>query len=217
MVKKGLFITFEGPDGSGKTTQALLLISRLKKAGYAVLHTREPGGEPVAEKIRALLLAPQNRITPVAELLMYWAARSQHVHWVIKPALKQGMVVVCERFSDATMAYQGFGRGLDRTWISKMNKIAAAGLEPGITFLLDVAPRRGLRQVMKAKGRKDRFERENLGFHNKVRKGYLCIARQYPRRIKIISGNNTISNIQGKIAELVLLKLKYDRKRDHRA
>jgi len=216
MTKKGLFITFEGPDGSGKTTQALLLISSLKKAGYPVLHTREPGGEPVAEKIRALLLAPHNRITPVAELLLYWAARSQHVQGVIGPALDRGAVVVCERFGDATMAYQGYGRGLDLSWIKKMNTLAAAGLVPDITILLDIAPRRGLKKVMEAKGCKDRFEQEHLAFHQKVRRGYLAIGRQEPRRIKIISGNKSIKTIQQKIEKLVRLKLAYDSKRDHR-
>lgn len=203
----GIFITLEGPDGSGKSTQALLLIKFLKKSGYKVLHTREPGGDRIAESIRRLLLSPHNKITPETELFLYWASRSQHVQKIINPALARGVVVVCERFNDATLAYQGYGRGVDLKLIKKMNQLAACGLIPDLTFLLDVPPERGLKKVLEAKGSKDRFELEKLSFHRRVRRGYLELAAQEPQRIKKISGSGTIEYIQQQIRCIIDKKL----------
>ncbi|MDD5260105.1 MAG: dTMP kinase [bacterium] len=203
----GIFITLEGPDGSGKSTQALLLIKFLKKSGYQVLHTREPGGDRVAESIRRLLLSPYNKITPETELFLYWASRSQHVQQVINPALARGVIVICERFNDATLAYQGYGRGVDLKLIKKMNQLASGGLIPDLTFLLDIAPERGLKKVLEAKGVKDRFELEKLSFHKRVRKGYLELANQEPQRIKKISGSGTIEHIQQQIRCIINKKL----------
>lgn len=207
MKHPGIFITLEGPDGSGKSTQALLLIRFLKKAGFKVLHTREPGGDRVAESIRLLLLSPKNQIVPEAELFLYWASRAQHVQQVIKPALSQGWIVVCERFNDATVAYQGYGRGVDLILIKKMNRLAAGGLTPDLTFLLDIPPAKGLKKVMEAKGVKDRFELEKLSFHRRVRQGYLALAEQEPRRIKKIKVNGTIDHIHQQIIFYIKKKL----------
>lgn len=207
MSQPGIFITFEGPDGSGKSTQALLLIKYLKKAGFKVLHTREPGGDRVAENIRRLLLSPKNQIVPEAELFLYWASRAQHVQQIINPALAEGWIVVCERFGDATLAYQGYGRGMDLDLIKKMNRLAAGGLIPDLTFLLDIPPARGLKKVMEAKGVKDRFEREKLSFHKRVRQGYLDLAAEEPGRIKKISSNDTIDHIYQQILFFVKKKL----------
>jgi dTMP kinase len=202
-----MFITLEGPDGSGKSTQALLLIRFLKKAGYQVLHTREPGGDRVAESIRRLLLSPRNKIVPETELFLYWASRAQHVQQIINPALARGVIVVCERFSDATVAYQGYGRGIDLKLIKSMNKLAADGLTPDLTFLLDIQPAKGLKKVLEAKGVKDRFELEKLSFHQRVRRGYLAIAAQEPRRVIKISGSGTIDQIHRHMVLAVKKKL----------
>lgn len=207
MSQPGIFITLEGPDGSGKSTQALLLIRFLKKAGFKVLHTREPGGDRIAESIRRLLLSPGNQIVPEAELFLYWASRAQHVRQVIKPVLAQGRIVVCERFSDATVAYQGYGRGVDLGLIKKMNRLAAGGLTPDLTFLLDIPPAKGLKKVLEAKGARDRFELENLSFHKRVRQGYLDLAAQEPRRIKKILVNDTIDHIHQQIIFFIKKKL----------
>ena len=207
MKQPGMFITLEGPDGSGKSTQALLLIKFLKKAGHEVLHTREPGGDRVAESIRRLLLSPRNKIVPETELFLYWASRAQHVRQVIDPALARGVIVVCERFNDATIAYQGYGRGVDLKLIRKMNRIASGGLTPDLTFLLDIEPEKGLKKVLEAKGVKDRFELEKISFHKRVRQGYLKLASQEPRRIKKISGTGTIDHIHQQIMLSINKKL----------
>ncbi len=203
----GMFITLEGPDGSGKSTQALLLIRFLKKTGFKVLHTREPGGDRIAESIRRLLLSPLNRIVPEAELFLYWASRAQHVQLIIKPALAKGRVVVCERFGDATLAYQGYGRGVDLGLIRRMNRLSAGGLTPDLTFLLDIPPAKGLKKVIEAKGSKDRFELEKLSFHKRVRQGYLALAAREPRRIIKILVNDTIDHIHQQIIFFVKKKL----------
>ena len=137
-MKRGSFIVLEGPDKSGKSTQALLLVKRLRAAGREVVHTREPGGTPLAEAIRRLLLTPGKRVEPMAELLLYAAARAQHVSELIRPALRRGAVVVCERFTMATVVYQGHARGLDLKTIAALNRAATGGLKPDVTVVLDV-------------------------------------------------------------------------------
>ena len=213
MKKSGLFITLEGPDGSGKTTQALLLVDYLRKNGYPAVHTREPGGDRIAEKIRSILLAPGNKITPAGELFLYWACRSQHVEHLIRPAMAAGRFVVCERFNDATLAYQGYGRGLDREMITRMNSLAARGLSPDLTFLLDIDPARGLRKVVQAKGAKDRFEREKLAFHRRVRRGYLALAGQEPERIKTIAAGKSIADTHLLMIKILEEKIKLWKRR----
>lgn len=191
-VKQGFFITLEGGEGSGKSTQARFLVQFLRRAGRRVVHTREPGGTTIAEAVRRILLRPGGRVAPMTELLLYEAARAQHVAEIIRPALDRGAVVVCERYTDATVAYQGFGRGLDRRQIARLNDTATGGLAPNLTFLLDVPVDRGLRaarsltKTISKGGRRlagDRLEREPLAFHERVRAGYRALARQHPRRI----------------------------------
>lgn len=205
---RGLFITFEGPDGSGKTTQALLLKKYLQLKGFEVVHTREPGGDTVAEEIRRLLLSPELKVAPVAELLLYCASRAQHVAMLIAPALRRGKIVLCERFMDATVAYQGYGRGLDKTLIQEMNAVSSQGVVPDLTFLLDISSSLGLERVEEAKGKKDRFEKESIKFHQRVRKGYLALAKAEPRRIKKILVSSSIEDIHSRIVEIIERELK---------
>ena len=203
--RNGKFITFEGPEGSGKTTQIALLAKFLSKKGLAIVTTREPGGEKVAEKIRRLLLSPASNLEPLAELFLYAASRLQHVEKIIRPALARGAIVLCDRFSDATMAYQGYGRGISKKWIKQINKIATAGLKPDLTIVLDLEPGLGLKRVRRLKKRADRIdrlEREALSFHTRVRQGYLALAQEEPRRIKVVKVT-TVKETQAKIRELV--------------
>ena len=187
--KKGFFITLEGIDGTGKTTQAKLLAGSLKKRGLAVLLTREPGGTLLAERIRTMLLElGEEKPVPLAELLLYAAARAQHVAKIIGPALAAGMVVICERFSDSTLAYQGYGLELDLEEITEINRIAAGGLAPDLTFLFHLETEevwRRIRQRDPARGG-DRIEARGRAFLEKVQQGYLKLAEAAPDRIKVL-------------------------------
>jgi dTMP kinase len=186
MQGRGRFITVEGGEGAGKSTQIARMIARLRAAGLEPLATREPGGTALAEEIRALILAPrEERVEPVTELLLIFAARAQHVRGVILPALQAGRWVVCDRFSDATLAYQGSGRGMDDATIRSVDAIARAGLAPDLTLLLDVPVERGLARAS-ARGAHDRFEQERVDFHERVRGAYLAIARAEPERVRVI-------------------------------
>lgn len=181
------FITFEGTEGSGKTTQLLRLLSYLKALGYQVVATREPGGCAIADTIRALLLNPENAAMAArTELLLYSAARAQHVAEVIRPALTRGSIVLCDRFSDATTVYQGAGRGLDLSQLESINRYAADGLVPDLTLLLDYPVEAGLPRArernrtanLESEGR---FELEDLAFHRRIRHGYLELAAEHAR------------------------------------
>jgi dTMP kinase len=215
--KKGLFITLEGPDGAGKSTQLRLLGAKLSIAGVNFIQTREPGGgEPdsVAEKIRHLLLAPgQHPLTPEAELLLFLAARAQHVAEVIRPALRRGQVVVCERFSDATFAYQVGGRGLPAALVTAANRFATGGLKPDLTLLLDLAPTQGLRRAYQAKVGHDRIESESAAFHRGVRQTYLRLARTEKRRMRVIPADRPLEWVTRRIWEEVSARLWPDRKK----
>ena len=182
-----LFITFEGIEGSGKTTQLLRLQNHLELLGYQTVATREPGGCPISDTIRTLLLNPENvKMTSHAELLLYSAARAQHVAEIIRPALAAGKVVLCDRFSDATTIYQGAGRGLDMAQLETINRFAAEGLVPDLTLLLDFPAEEGLQRA-RARNCSDkiesegRFELEALSFHQRIRQGYLDLAAQEER------------------------------------
>jgi len=187
-MRKGFLITLEGPEGGGKSTQAALLVKRLRRAGRAVVQTREPGGTRLAERVRGLLLDPKLSVSALAELFLYEAARAQHVADVIRPALEKGRVVVCDRFTDSTTVYQGWGRGLPRKAIAALNRIAAGGLAPHVTFLLDSPARDGLARARRKahRGRGDRMEREPLRFHERIRRGFLTLARREPSRFRIL-------------------------------
>ena len=186
----GLFITFEGPEGSGKTTQCQLLARWLRTNGHSVVITREPGGTPLAEAIRQLLLTQQafskkqekrESVTPSCEAALVLAARAQHVTHIILPALQQGRIVLCDRFFDSTLAYQGFGRGLNRQALTRFNEFVTDGLTPTMTFLLDLPVKEGL-QRRKASSHQNRMDQETLAFHERVRRGFTTLARQDPNR-----------------------------------
>jgi dTMP kinase len=206
-VKKGLFITFEGGDGSGKTTQSLLLYKYLKKRKCNAIFTREPGGTKIAESIRKVLLDPRNKISPMTELLLYEASRAQHASELISPALEAGKIVICDRFTDATIAYQGFARGLGVALTETLNAIATGGISPDLTIYLDVPAGAGLKRARSLKKfnkrSADRLENENLAFHEKVREGYLKLAKQYPKRIKMLAPSGSIEDTQEKIIDIV--------------
>lgn len=204
-----LFITFEGVEGSGKTTQIQHLKRYLARKGFSCKVTREPGGPPISEKIRKILLDPDHRdLVPFSELLLYEAARAQHIHEVIKPLLKQGVAVLCDRFNDATLAYQGYGRRLDQDLIAKLNRLASQDLKPDLTFLLDCPSDLGLKRALERNRtlkneREARFEKEKLQFHQRVRKGYLAIARKEPHRVKVIDTRAGEEKVFKKIREIV--------------
>jgi dTMP kinase len=182
----GIFISFEGPEGAGKSTQVRRLIASLEAAGHAVLSTREPGGTPLGDRVRQIvLLEPDLEIAPVAEFLLYSAARAQIVQDVIRPALDANKVVIVDRYSDSTLAYQGYGRGLNLDFLREVTWEATGGLRPHITVLLDLEPEVGLRRAAQT-GTLDRLERADLGFHRRVRAGFLELARLEPERFLVL-------------------------------
>jgi dTMP kinase len=207
--KKNLFITFEGGEGSGKTTHSLFLKEYLGERGYEVLLTREPGGTVLAEAIRSILLNPDSNIVPLSELFLYEAARAQHVEEFISAALKSGKTVICDRFTDATVAYQGYGRKLDLQLIDSLNLMASFGLTPVLTIYLDIPPSEGF--INKSKkvdrgiygGSGDRIERESLQFHERIREGYLSQAEKYPERIKVVKTQETVEKTKILIREII--------------
>ena len=202
-MKPGLFITFEGVEGCGKSTQVERLRQRLTTMGYKVIATREPGGTPIAEAIRAILLDPQHAaMCPTAELLLYEAARAQHVAEKILPALQAGAIVLCDRFSDSTTAYQGAGRGLSPEDVAPLHAIATAGLNPDKTILVDVPAEVGLARVMKTKTR-DRIELEAIEFHTKVRDGFLAIAKAEPNRVAIVDGTQPLELVSTAVDAII--------------
>ncbi len=203
---RGLFITLEGVEGSGKSTQIRHLADVLSQAGYRVLQTREPGGTPSAEAIRHILLAApsQEPITPRAEALLIFAARCQHVTHLITPALRRATVVLCDRFSDSTLAYQGFARGLDLEWLVAANRVATNGLTPDLTLVLDVPVSVGLARRRADRGQQNRLDRETARFHRKVRRGFLTLAAEAPARMKIVNANRPSQEVQDEITQIVL-------------
>ncbi len=191
-MKQGIFVTFEGIDGSGKSTQAQMLAARLTAEGVPTVITREPGGTVLAEKIRELLLFPEEDLAPETEVLLYAAARAQHVRQVIRPGLARGAVVICERFTDSTLAYQGFASENDPELIRKLNTFATGGLVPDLTFLLDITPEQGWSRVQERSKNNgtDRIEAKGLAFQEKVRKGYLRLAAAEAARFCLLNGSD---------------------------
>jgi dTMP kinase len=201
MDMKGLFITLEGIDFSGKTTQARKLASYLRENGYGVLLIREPGGNRISEKI---LLSEKNAgMSELAELLLYEASRAQLTQKMILPALREGKVVVCDRYYDSTLAYQGYGRGLDKKIITYLNHIATLGLSPDLTILIDVPVKVSLQRKVKNKRKEDRLEKERIEFHKKIREGYLKNARQNKTRIKVVDGTGDVFATWQKVKRVV--------------
>ncbi len=186
-----MFISFEGIDKSGKSTQISLLVYYLKERSYQVVQTCEPGGTRLGKEIERMLLESSvKQISGTAELFLYLADRIEHVNKVIKPALEKDKIVISDRFTDASLAYQGYGRGLSIHWIDELNKKATQGISPELTFLLDIEPE----LANKRSKEKDRIENEEIAFHQRVRQGYLEIARLYPNRVKIINSQDSIED-----------------------
>jgi len=212
MVRGGgvsLFITFEGVEGSGKTTQIKRLKRYLKQKGIPYFTTREPGGTLIGEKVRRILLnRAHGEMMALSELFLYEAARAQHVIQVIRPLLKKKGVILCDRFSDASIAYQGYGRKIDPRLVDLLNQIASKGVRPDLTFLLDCPSDMGLRRAVRRDRQKrsnlqDRFEREKIQFHRRVRKGYLSLAKEEPHRIKVIDTREGEQKVFEKIRRMV--------------
>jgi dTMP kinase len=206
---QGMFVTFEGIEGSGKSTQIALIADYLSTHGRSATLTREPGGTPIGDQIRKILLDPANTaLDPKAELMLYAAGRAQHLAEVIMPELKAGRIVLCDRFSDATLAYQGYGRGLDLELIRDLDRLVTAGLRPDLTVLLDIDAAAGL---SRARGRNSRggleaearFENEHLSFHERVRQGYLDLARQEPGRYRMVDASLPPEMVQTEIRRIV--------------
>ncbi len=213
--QRGFFITFEGPEGSGKSVQAKRLCKYFEKRNLPVVHTREPGGTSLGKLLRKILLDPETEINDKTELFLNFADRAEHIQEVIKPALEKGKIVICERFNDATLSYQGYGRGLDHRLIKKMGKFVSEGIKPDLTFLLDIEVDEGLTRAVNVskdfkKGKGDRLEQESISFHQKVRKGYLKIDKSEKKRVRIISGKGNIEKISQKIIRDVILVVKLD-------
>jgi dTMP kinase len=197
---KGKFITFEGSEGCGKSTHSKLLFVYLKSRGLKVVYLREPGGTKLSELIRGILLNPGNKISPEAETLLYMVSRAQVVREIIKPALERGKIVVCDRFLDSTIAYQGYGLGVDIKLIKCIGNFATEGIKPDLTIFLDLPVRSGL---IHRHNYKDRIEQRSLNYHEDVRQGYLALARQDPKRIKIVKVKKDKDETQGNIREIV--------------
>ncbi len=205
-----MFITLEGIEGSGKTTQLRHMVDFLKNKGHDCVITREPGGTEIGKKIRAVLLDPDNSdLDPLAELLLYAADRIQHIQSKIMPSLRQGKMVLCDRFSDATTVYQGFARGLDLELINRLHEIVLGDLKPDITILFDLPPEVGLKRAWKQINSGDRtdmetrFEKEAVEFHEKVRAGYLALAQLEPERFRVIDASGDENQVKSDIMNIL--------------
>jgi dTMP kinase len=203
-----VFITFEGPEGSGKTTQAQLLASHLRQEGFVVVLTREPGGTPIGDQIREVLHNPANTdMYSWAEVFLYSASRAQLVAQVIRPALVAGKVVVCDRYADSTLAYQGCGRGLDLQPLREITRRATGGLVPDLTLYLDIKPGQGLQRRLSGGEEWNRMDQEAIAFHRRVRAGYLELANLEPERWVIVDAARSVEEVQAETRVLVEARL----------
>jgi dTMP kinase len=201
---RGVFITFEGPDGSGKSTQARMLAQRLRGEGRTVLESVEPGGTPIGQQIRRILLDPANReLTPLAELLLMFAARAQNVEQWILPALAEGKIVISDRFTDSSVAYQGAGRGLGWETVLDLDRIACHGLVPDLTICVDIDSETGLARAAGRGSSETRLEEQAIEFHRRAREAYHELARREPQRFHLIDGRGTPEAIAAKVWEQV--------------
>ena len=210
MAKQGRFITLEGGEGAGKSTQAKRLVAALRQAGIDVLETREPGGSPGAEEIRRLLTTGEpNRWSPMAETLLHFAARADHLRRTIRPALSAGRWVCCDRFTDSTMAYQGYGHGVDRDFIASLAGAVLKDLRPDLTLVFDLPVEQGLGRAAKRAGREDRYEKMDRGFHEALRRGFLAIAAGDPQRCVVIDASgdedSTWAQIRAALSRLLVI------------
>jgi len=209
-----MFISFEGIEGSGKTTQLEYVCQLLEKNGKKCVITREPGGTKIGEKIRSILLDRDSKnIDPVTELLLYVADRVQHIKEVIKPGVAGGRIILCDRYFDATMVYQGYARGIEKHMLKELHRLTCGNLMPDITFLLDLPPEIGLNRAWmqinrgERAGNETRFEEEKLSFHQKVRSGYLDLAEVYPSRFHVIDAEKEVEKVRDEILQGLSLKL----------
>lgn len=209
-MENGIFITIEGPEGSGKTTIIQMLAENLQKEGYEVVATREPGGIEIAEQIRKVILDPENTaMDPRTEALLYAAARRQHLAEKVKPALEDGKIVLCDRFVDSSLAYQGYARGLGIDEVYSINEFAIENMMPQRTLYFDIAPEVGLERINKNKGREvNRLDMEKLEFHQKVREGYMILAERFKDRIVKVDASKELEAVyeqaEAKIKELLI-------------
>ncbi|MDH4378766.1 MAG: dTMP kinase [Vampirovibrionales bacterium] len=202
-----LFVTFEGMDGSGKSTQAQRCYEALVAVGIPVLLTKNPGGTALGSELRNILLHTQSPITPKAELLLYIADRVQHLEEVVKPALTAGTVVLCDRFSDSTLAYQGYGRGLDVAWIGSLHQLAFNNVQPDVTLLFE-GPVETLLARAKGRSEADRLEREAVDFYERIASGFNTLAAQYPNRIQRLDATLPLETLHEQVVSTVMARLK---------
>lgn len=203
---RGKFISFEGIDGSGKSTQLRLLTGELRLKGYNVLATMEPGGTPLGRRLRGAFLETEETVAPLAELLLFAADRAQHVEFLIKPALAEGKIVVSDRFADATVAYQGAGRGFPEKTVSQIVSLATGGLKPDLTLFFDLPIEKA---ILRAKSRHDdetvrnRMDSETSDFYRRVREAYLKIAEKEPKRFRVVEASGAVDEIRPRVLEIV--------------
>jgi dTMP kinase len=207
-MKSGLFITFEGLDGTGKSTQLRRAVQYLRKCGHRVWVTREPGGTRTGERVRDILLASKTgKLAPLAELALMYAARAQLLEEVVRPALARGEVVVSDRYNTASFAFQGFGRQLGTATVRAFDRVICGKVQPDLTVVLDLEPERALARAQgrdtRRRSRHDRFEQQSLAFHKRVRAGYLALARRAPGRIKLVRADQSIDELQRQIRALI--------------
>lgn len=201
---KGIFITFEGGEGSGKTTIIKRLTEELTQKGYSVVCTREPGGSKIAEGIRNIILDKENtEMDYMTEALLYAASRAQHLSEKVKPALKEGKVVLCDRYLDSSLAYQGYARGLGIDRVYDINLYATEGLLPNLTLFVDIAPSVGLDRIKQNHREEDRLDKEKIDFHERVHSGYLEVARRFPERIKVVDGEQSVEEVYADVQKII--------------
>jgi dTMP kinase len=211
---RGFFITLEGIDGCGKSTQLEMLVEGLRQGGFEVVTTRQPGGTLIGQNIRALMSQEHNRLAPLAEVLLMMADRAQHVSEIIKPNLEAGRIVISDRYTDSSVAFQGYGRGLDIAMVEELNALATGGLTPQLTLLFDLEPESARRRL---DGRVENqtggdspmkgFDEEKEDFHARVRQGYFSIAKTHPQRVRLIDASRTVTEIHENVMTLVLQRL----------
>lgn len=205
---RGRFVTFEGGEGTGKSTQVRLLASYLTQSGADVVQTREPGGSPSAEEIRALLVTgAADRWSPMAETLLFYAARVEHWRQVVDPALSRGAHVLCDRFADSTMAYQCYAGGIDRKTIDELHRLTLGDVQPDLTIVLDLPVDEGLKRAATRRDAETRFERKGREFHEKLRRGYVDIAKRAPERCVIIDASQPIERIHSAVLTALKTRL----------
>jgi dTMP kinase len=204
----GFFITFEGIEGSGKTSQIKMLKNYLAQKGCKVYTTKEPGGTPLGEKIRKILLQQNKNLLALTELFLFLVSRIEHTKKIIVPLLKKGYIILCDRYADSSIAYQGYGRKIDLNLIHKLNKFATFNVTPNITFIIDLPVEKGIKRIINRNNNKlDRIENEKLSFHKKVKHGFLTLAKQNKKRIFILNGNKSKIEIHKEIVEILYNKL----------